>query len=103
MAKLLERIFPIPIINLWNWADGNEYTIDDENIELPLELQKSDKEIEESYEKHFRKEVKGNSGKGKSKFKEGNKVETKQLNKTVDTKQTVSKEEKTDGEKERDD
>ena len=49
------------------------------------------------------KEVKGNSGKGKSQFKEGNKVETKQLNKTVDTKQTVSKEEKTDGEKERDD
>ena len=51
MAKLLEKIFPIPIINLWDWADGNEYTIDDENIELPLELQKSDKEIEESYEK----------------------------------------------------
>ena len=56
MAKLLEKIFPIPIINIWKWADGNEYTIDDDNVELPLELQKSDKEIEESYEKHFRKE-----------------------------------------------
>lgn len=77
MAKLLEKF---PLIHLWDWADGNKYTIDDDNTVLTPELAESDKKIDEDYEKHFKKEAKGNAGKGKSQFKEKNKVAQEQLN-----------------------
>ena len=63
MRKLSEII---PIINIWKWADGNEYTIDDDyaNVELTPELAESSEKVEVEFEKHF-KSIK--SGKGKFK------------------------------------
>ena len=82
MAKLLEVL---PIINLWKWADGNEYTIDDDSTELTPELSESDAKTDKAYNERYRQQPKrGNAGKGKkSKFKEENKVEKEQLNKEV--------------------
>ena len=67
MRKLSE-IIPIPIINIWKWADGNEYTIDDDsaNVELTPELAESSEKVEVEFENHF-KSI--NTEKGKGKFK----------------------------------
>ena len=77
MARLLEKI---PLIHLWDWANGNKYTIDYDNTILTPELAESDKKTDDAYDKHFKKETKGNSGKSKSQFKEKNKVAQEQLN-----------------------
>ena len=82
MANLLNKL---PTINLWKWANGNEYTIDDDTTTLTPELAKSDKETDEAYDKRFgQQKNKGNAGKSKGKqssFKEKNKVSKDQLNK----------------------
>ena len=68
MKKLSEII---PIINIWKWADGNEYTIDDDsaNVELTPELAESSEKIESEFEKHF-KSTKIEKGKGKFKVED---------------------------------
>lgn len=73
MARILDRL---PTINLWKWANGSDYTIDDDATLTP-ELAESDKETDEAYNKRYRQQPKKeNSGKGKSQFR----VEKKQLN-----------------------
>ena len=66
--KKLSEIIPIPLINIWKWADGNEYTIDDDyaSVELTPELAESSEKVEVEFENHF-KSI--NIEKGKGKFK----------------------------------
>ena len=66
--KKLSEIIPIPLINIWKWADGNEYTIDDDyaSVELTPELAESSEKVEVEFENHFRSI---NNEKGKGKFK----------------------------------
>ena len=75
MGRLLEKI-GIPFIHIFDWADGDKYTVEEDNTILPPELAESAQKIEEQADKHFSKSSKGNSGKGKSQFK----VEKDQLN-----------------------
>lgn len=99
MASLLEKILPIPLgFHIWDMANGNEYTIDDDSTELTPELAESDLKTDKAYDERYRQQPKkGNGGKGKSQFKEETKVETSQLKKE----QVVTKkEEKTTGDKE---
>lgn len=96
MARLLERL---PIINLFDWADGEKYTTDDNPTVLTPELAESDEQTNKAYDERYRQQPKkGNGGKGKeSKFKEETKVGKSQLNKPQIT---TKKEEKTTGDKE---
>lgn len=67
MGRLREML---PIINLFDWANGDRYTTDDDTVVLPPELAESDRMTDEEAEKHFAtSKSKGNSGKGKSQFK----------------------------------
>ena len=97
MTRLLQRL---PFINLFDWANGEKYTIDDSTTTLTPVLAESDKQTDKAYNERYRKQPKkGNGGKGKeSKFKEENKVEKSQLNKEVE--KTPVKREMQSGEKE---
>ena len=83
MAGLLQRL---PLINLFDWADGNKYTIEDNNIDLTPVLAESDAKTDKAYNERYRQQPKKeNGGKGKeSKFKEDNKVKQEQLNKEAE-------------------
>lgn len=92
MARLLERL-PISFgFGLWDMANGNKYTNEDNSIDLPQELAESDAQTDKAYDERFRQQPKkGNGGKGKeSKLKEDVKVGKEQLNK--DQVQTPKKE-----------
>ena len=100
MAKLLERIFPIPIgFHIVDMANGDKYTTDEDNTVLTPVLAKSDKETDAAYEERYGQKAKeGDSGKGTS-FKEGQKVGKEQLStedtiveKPKDEKQSTGKE-----------
>ena len=75
MGKLLEKI-GIPFIHIFDWANGDKYTIEEDTTILPPELAESAQKIEEQADKHFKTQAKGNGGKGKAQFK----VEKDQLN-----------------------
>ena len=93
MGRLLEKI-GIPFIHIFDWADGDKYTIEEDTTILPPELAESAQKIEEQADQHFSKQSKGNGGKGKGKSQF--KVEKDQLNtKKVEVKKV--KEEKEQG------
>ena len=97
MAGLLQKL---PFINLFDWANGEKYTIEDDNTVLTPVLAESDASTDRAYDERYRQQPKkGNGGKGKeAKFKEENKVEQGQLNKNVE--KTPVKRERQSGEKE---
>lgn len=68
MGLLKERRSILPIFNIFKWADGDQYTIDeDASVELPSELHDSLEKIDEKAKEHFDSaSSKGKSGKGKS-------------------------------------
>ena len=96
MRKLSE-IIPIPIINIWKWADGNEYTIDDDsaNVELTPELAESSEKVEVEFENHF-KSI--NTEKGKEKFK----VESSKLHHSSSSSKEIKTKDSKEDEKVRD-
>lgn len=68
MGVVKERRSILPIFNIFKWADGNQYTVDeDSSIELPMELNKSLETIDEKAKEHFDSaSSKGKAGKSKS-------------------------------------
>ena len=90
MASIFAKL---PLINLWSWANGDEFTIEDENTGLTPELAKSDVETDREYTQRFGQ--KENSK--KRSFKEVNKVKEEELNKAETT---VKETEKSKDEKE---
>ncbi len=78
MAGLLAKL---PIINLWEWADGDEYTVDDDMTTLTPELAESDEKTDKAYNERYKQSKKGNGGKAKKlELKEEVKVGKEQLN-----------------------
>ena len=75
MARVIDKLDKVPVLNifscLWNWADGEEYTVDDDKTVLPEELAESDRK---TYDEHFKPATKG-----KAQFR----VKEEQLNKEV--------------------
>ena len=67
MASLFAKL---PLINLWAWANGNEYTIDDEATVLTAELKKSDIETDKEYTQLFGQKEKVSAKDKKQSFKE---------------------------------
>ena len=90
MASIFAKL---PLINLWSWANGDEFTIEDENTDSTPELAKSDVETDREYTQRFGQ--KENSK--KRSFKEVNKVKEEELNKSETT---VKETEKSKDEKE---
>ena len=78
MASLFAKL---PLINLWAWANGNEYTIDDEATVLTSELKKSDIETDKEYTQLFGQKEKVSAKDKKQSFKEETKVQQSQLSK----------------------
>ena len=78
MASLFAKL---PLINLWAWANGNEYTIDDEATVLTPELKESDIETDKEYTKLFGQKEKVSVKDKKQSFKEETKVQQSQLSK----------------------
>lgn len=78
MASLFAKL---PLINLWAWANGNEYTIDDEATVLTAELKKSDIETDKEYTQLFGQKEKVSAKDIKQSFKEETKVQQSQLSK----------------------
>lgn len=78
MAKVIDKLDKVPVLNifscLWNWADGEEYIVDDDKTVLPEELAESDRKTDASYDEHFKPATKG-----KAQFR----VKEEQLNKEV--------------------
>ena len=94
MGKILEKLSILPIIHIFDWADGDKYTVEEDTTILPPELAESAQRIEEQADKHFKTPSKGNGGKGKSQFK----VEKDQLNtEKVEAKSSKGKDENTKG------
>ena len=89
MASIFAKL---PVINLWDWANGNEYTIEDEDTVLTPELMESDSATDEEYTQRFGQ--KENSK--KPSFKEDTKVKDEELkkSKTIIKETKKSKEEK---------
>lgn len=87
MARVIDRLDKVPVLNifscLWNWADGEEYIVDDDKTVLPEELAESDRKTDASYDEHFR-----SATKGKAQFR----VKEEQLNKEVAKAPEVQKE-----------
>jgi len=58
MSRVIDRLDKVPVLNifscLWNWADGEEYIVDDDKTVLPEELAESDRKTDASYDEHFR-------------------------------------------------
>ena len=99
MARLLDRL-PISFgFGLWDMANGDRYTIEDDSTVLTPELAESDEQTNKAYNERYRQQPKkGNGGKGKeSRFKEETKVMKNQLNKEQ---VKAPKKEKTSTEKE---
>ena len=93
MASLFEKL---PLINLWAWANGNEYTIDDEATVLTPELKKSDIETDKEYTQLFGQKEKVSVKDKKQNFKEETKVRQSQLSKkeVAVKEKVISKDEK---------
>ena len=93
MASLFAKL---PLINLWAWANGNEYTIDDEATVLTPELKKSDIETDKEYTQLFGQKEKVSVKDKKQSFKEETKVQQSQLSKkeVVVKEKEMSKDEK---------
>ena len=98
MGKLLDRL-PIGI-NLWKWAAGDEYTVEDDTFELPPELAKSDEETNKKYDDRYGQKEEKSKSKGskvadkrteKSDFKKRNEVASKDKVKSKEAESTVSK------------
>ena len=65
MGKLRELL---PIINIFDWANGDKYIVEEDTTVLTPELAESDQKTDAKWEEHHQQTlVKGNGGKGKFK------------------------------------
>ncbi len=95
MGRLRDKLSILPLIHIFDWADGDKYTVEEDTTILPPELAESSQKIEEQADKHFKTQSKGNGGKGRGKKLEGIVVEKDQLNtEKVEVKAQNSKDDK---------
>ncbi len=76
MRKLSEIL---PIINIFKWADGESYTVEDDNhVIMPNDLAESYQKIEEEADRYFGSpSAKGGSGRSKYRVDDNDLIQNK--------------------------